>query len=328
MMARTPTQRSPPKAHKRQSPTRKKLRKKRTDPFKLAKVLIDDLKTVEEALDYVKSICEEHFGSALHDWLKKEQPRSNRDGTWILKMRCTFFHTAGCEHVIRIVKPPNNRVRVEEGTNPHNDHSEKDRKTGMTKQEKAIIFSSPSKVAMKPSKLCASARNKTPVSTKKRNQIMRYQQNQRVRNSVIRPGQTRQWGGMLLACEARRKKELVAKGLFTEHSVFTLGVKYKPDHNVFVAIFSSENLLLNAYRQASSWGQPLLVAADTSYRLTQEGNGVYPICTVSPGQQTKTIAYAILSKEHSNIQKYIFGKVKYWVEKVVAVRLDRGDTYV
>jgi hypothetical protein len=56
----------------------------------------------------------------------------------------------------------------------------------------------------------------------------------------------------------------------------------------------------------------------------QEGNGVYAICTVTTGQLTKTIAYAILTHEHEKVQKYIFAKVKYWVDKVVheAIRKD------
>jgi len=96
---------------------------------------------------------------------------------------------------------------------------------------------------------------------------------------------------------------------------------------VFVAVLSSKNLLLNAYCQ-SFWGQPVLVAADTSYPLNQEGNGVYPVCTVTAGQITKTIAYAILSHEHDKILQYVFGKVKHWVEKVVASMCKRGDRHV
>jgi len=304
-------------------------RKPRQEPFKKPALLQGGFEDLNDAMHYCEIIAPNHFGRGFHKWLKKDKPRTNKSGDWIQKLRCTFFHTAECPQCIRIIKKATSETYdVESGSFPHNDHVEVERSQtrGLTKTEKNKIFSSPSKAAMN---LVASARNKMPLSTKQKNKILRSQHHERSKSAVVQPGQAREGGGMLLTCQHYRKKAIVARKMFNEHSVFCLGVKYNPTDGkeVFVAILSSENLLLNAYRQ-SFWGQPVLIAADTSYRLNQEGNGVYPVCTVTAGQITKTIAYAILSHEHDKIQQYVFGKVKHWVEKDVASRRKRGDRHV
>jgi hypothetical protein len=47
-----------------------------------------------------------------------------------------------------------------------------------------------------------------------------------------------------------------------------------------VAVFLTDNLLLNAYRQTKS-GQDMFIALDTSYHYTQEKIGLMPMKTVS-----------------------------------------------
>jgi hypothetical protein len=86
--------------------------------------------------------------------------------------------------------------------------------------------------------------------------------------------------------------------------MYPLGIDCRPDDGSLVAVLTSENLLLNAYR-LQFWGNPIFFAADASYRLTQEGNGVFPVITTNLAQQTKTIAYGVISHEHHKAQSFI-----------------------
>ena len=70
------------------------------------------------------------------------------------------------------------------------------------------------------------------------------------------------------------KKEKIFN--FTQHSMYLLGIDYRPEDDSLVAVLTTENLLLNAHRQ-QFWGNPIFFAADASYRLKQEGNGVFPV---------------------------------------------------
>ena len=83
-----------------------------------------------------------------------------------------------------------------------------------------------------------------------------------------------------------------------------IGKDFLPDNDSLVAVLSTENLLLNEYRQRF-WGDPIFLAADASYRLsvTQEGNGVFHVITTNLAQQTKSIAFGVISThEHQKAQ--------------------------
>jgi hypothetical protein len=60
-----------------------------------------------------------------------------------------------------------------------------------------------------------------------------------------------------------------------------------------VAVFSLENLLLNAYRQRF-WGFPVFFSADASYCYTKEGMALYPIMTTNIAQQSNFLPMAWL----------------------------------
>ena len=119
-------------------------------------------------------------------------------------------------------------------------------------------------------------------------------------------GQGNNWGGIAAVLESYKKENIFN---FTQHSMYLLGIDCRPEDNSLVAVLTTENLLLNAYRQ-QFWGNPIFFAADASYRLTQEGNGVFPVITTNLAQQTKTIAYGVISHEHHKAQRFILASIK------------------
>ena len=117
--------------------------------------------------------------------------------------------------------------------------------------------------------------------------------------------------------------------------MYLLGLECDPKNNSLVAVLSTENLLLNAYRQML-WGLPSFFAADASYRLTEERNGVYPVITTNlamqtktkQAMQTKTIAYGIISHGHHKAQKFILGNIKAELARLIKQKVDNGETTI
>ena len=72
--------------------------------------------------------------------------------------------------------------------------------------------------------------------------------------------------------ESCRKEALVAAGKFNQHAVYVLGEPIVvPDESRVTVALSSENLLLNAYRQ-QDFGVPSYLCVDTTHRLVREGH--------------------------------------------------------
>lgn len=250
---------------------------------------------------------------------------SKRTGDTYQKMRCGFFHEAAkCPMVIRChFFVATKTYAIEVGELSHSKHlvyRESDnlkKRAGVPKAVKAIAFSSPGKINVRPSVLLKSVRHKeVAVTVKLAKSLVRHQARLRTKELALEPGQAETWGGLHSMCLRYKKSAIVN---FNEHSTYLLGLQSCSESKKIIAVISTENLLLNAYRQRF-WGQPVAFACDASYRVTREGNGIYPVVTISLGQKTKTIAYAIISNKKHQMQKFIFSSIKEEVEKIVRAR--------
>ena len=161
---------------------------------------------------------------------------------------------------------------IEIGNLEHNTHNH-DIKAGLSRHNNKYYQSelniSPSKLNMKPARYVADARAKgVPVNEGLKKSLKR--QLTRLCNKsdgLLVNGQTNKWGGISFVLESYKMKCIVD---FTEHSMFLLEIDCRPEDDSLVALLSTENLLLNAYRQRF-WENPISLAADASYRITQEG---------------------------------------------------------
>ncbi len=104
-----------------------------------------------------------------------------------------------------------------------------------------------------------------------------------------------------------------------------IGIDINVEQNTLDAVLGTENMILNAYRQRCC-GNPIFFAADASYQLTQEGNGLNPAITTNLAMETKTIAYGNISYKHHKAQRCIFGAIKSEVEKIVRDKTHNGET--
>ena len=116
----------------------------------------------------------------------------------------------------------------------------------------------------------------------------------------------------------RLKKENIKD--FDFHTVYLLGSNFELDLDStpprILALLSSENLLLNAYRQMQ-YGSAIKIYIDASYRYTVEGWGVLIIKVNSMDFKGHTVAYAMCSNEDGAAHKWIFTNLKIEVERVV-----------
>jgi hypothetical protein len=81
-------------------------------------------------------------------------------------------------------------------------------------------------------------------------------------------------------------------------------------------LFSTENLLLNAYRQQTS-GMPAIICVDYTHRLNYEGFNMCVLRTITPSEHFK-LGFAVASDESEETHKLIFKAIREEVEAVAA----------
>ena len=86
-----------------------------------------------------------------------------------------------------------------------------------------------------------------------------------------------------------------------------------------VIALSSENLLLNAYRQSVS-GLPSYVMVDTTHRLVVEGHNCMLVGTMDAAQHFHVIGYGICSHEDMDAHRIVLAAVRNEVNRVVRAR--------
>ena len=78
------------------------------------------------------------------------------------------------------------------------------------------------------------------------------------------------YGALATQLEKYSKSALVSRGVFNEHCPYILGEPLVvPETKMITISWSTENLLLNAYRQ-SQFGMPSFTCVDTTHRLIHE----------------------------------------------------------
>jgi len=117
--------------------------------------------------------------------------------------------------------------------------------------------------------------------------------------------------------------KLVAAGKFHEHTSNTLCCEINAETKRVVSAFSTENLLLNAYRQ-SQLGMPSLLCIDASYRLVIEGHRCFLFGTTGVDHKFHIIFMGVCSTEDTAAHRSMYDASVREVERIVADRSERG----
>ena len=115
---------------------------------------------------------------------------------------------------------------------------------------------------------------------------------------------------------------LEAAGEFGAHTAYVIGdTEIDSQQQRITITYSTENLLLNAYRQ-SQHGFPQIVQVDCTSRLVLEGHSCMLFGCVDAGQHFHTIGYGVCAREDLASHMLVFRNLKNEVERVVAKRTE------
>ncbi len=227
-------------------------------------------------------------------------------------------------------------------------HQLTNQKRGIPKDTQADLFQSPSKAKyIKPSQSVAALKRKGHAltgSAQKKARRLYCKLHKEMYTQHLKTGEDRAWSGVQSTIELYRKADQcfvmgITMEEWPEHAVYLLeggtdplsgaieSYIAIPESNRFAAVISTENLLLNHYRQMCG-GTGAFLQIDTSYRVSIEGWGLMPVKTVSPTQQGHTVAYAFVSKEDSDAHRFVLDAIKTAVVDVVTKRVRAGHKYV
>ena len=123
--------------------------------------------------------------------------------------------------------------------------------------------------------------------------------------------------------DSHTREVLVKAGQFHEHKTYTLCCEINSLTKRVVSAFSSENLLLNAYRQ-DLLAMPTLLCMDASYRLVLEGHSVFLFGTHGVDHKFHIICMGACSTEDTAAHRSMYEAVVTEVERVVRDRAVRG----
>jgi hypothetical protein len=272
--------------------------------------------------------CEQYGGDGnkLQPWgqAHKKPTKANTAGYLVTKRRCYFHNGEGkCKFVVReVFNVASKTATITIGSILHTGHDlikksrfdAKSSNRGLSKTITLVLFDSPSKLKMKPREMLKRAFNLGLKPTLQMQKQIHHKLG-RLREKLVQ-GKKQTWGAVVTKCQSYCKENIRD---FNEHSPYRIKLHSVPETSFMVAVFSTENLLLNAYRQ-HFWGFPVFFSADASYRYTKEGMALYPIMTTNIAQQSKIIAYGLVTNENETAQRIIFAAVKSEVERIVKER--------
>ena len=162
------------------------------------------------------------------------------------------------------------------------------------------------------------------ISKKEHEQLVteRQRNRQKEQDAIVPRALRKAFGGMALLAQQKTRAALKASGEFGVHSAYILGEPViNSETETITMAYSTENLLLNAYRQ-SQFGLPQIIQVDCTHRLVLEGHNCMLFGCVDAAQHFHTIGYGVCSKEDFEAHVVVFKAIKDEVERIVAERIE------
>ena len=151
---------------------------------------------------------------------------------------------------------------------PHADHTLSQKTRGLAKHVKLMI-ASPSKQGKSAYQLVKGLRDEVgAISKEERRQIVdySYRNKQKLQDALVPREQRHAFGGMAVLAGQKTRAALEASGEFGIHTAYIVGQPVIDSVKERLTLaYSTENLLLNAFRQ-SQFGLPQIVQVDCTHR--------------------------------------------------------------
>ena len=107
---------------------------------------------------------------------------------------------------------------------------------------------------------------------------------QKAQDVIVPRDQRNEFGGMVVLASKRTRAALLAADEFGAHTAYVIGeTEVDSEQQRITITYSTENLLLNAYRQ-SQYGFPQIVQVDCTSRLDGQAVQVYRVRELKSGR--------------------------------------------
>ena len=246
----------------------------------------------EAAMTSVETTTKTEFGVGdarwkPHTW-KPKPPHFNTKGLRRQVQRCPFGGTANanCGAQLRRTECKDGLWTVERNRIPHADHTVSNKKRGLSKFMKLAV-TSPSKTGLSGHMVVKRMRTEHGAFTateRSKMQGLIKREKLKYRSAVVPKGMQGTFGGLKVWADHHTRDNLTKVGGFGIHTTFVCGIPEIDSEAQRVNMaYSTENLLLNAYRQ-SQHGMPSIVHIDCTHRLVLEGHACMLFGTVDTAQ--------------------------------------------
>ena len=285
----------------------------------------------ETILEQLKSTIAVELNGAP-EWrsgFRKPPVGFNNKGMARRELRCPYRGPANCDcgALLRLTEHKEGGWSLERKRGvPHANHLQSNKKRGLAKH---IIYKVTAPTAMKLTthKLKEDMREQLgALSTSELRQIVdsRWREKKKEQDHVVPRAQRSTHGGLQLWADAHSRQALESKGIFGHHTTYVCGKPKLDSETGLVAIaYSTENLLLNGYRQGQ-FGLPSILQVDCTHRLVLEGHPCMLFGTVDAAQHFHAIGYGLCSSEDEDVHSHVFRCLKKEMERIVAERSAEG----
>jgi hypothetical protein len=255
------------------------------------------------------------------------------------KYRCPFSKSSdACPGECRISKSKQNGMYYIQFADVQHIHTTGEFKRGLSIAVKTTLFNSPLKLKKRPAENISRLVQipEASGSRKEQGQVKTFQTHQKKKMHAGHLSfgvNANSYGAVVTTLDQLQLNVVAAAGAnFTKHSAFLVTSPDEdyiaiddPDEeedNRIVAVISTENLLLNAFR-ASQQGGPISLHVDASHRYHCNDWLFYlPVSVTSMNQSCHIVAYALTSSEDADAQEFMFCAVKHHVERIVNEKIN------
>ena len=246
-----------------------------------------------QALEQERILVFEQEGAQWGPCIWRPPHGYNNKGVRRRIYRCPFRGTANaqCQAQMRLTEDSQHNWTLERSHQPHADHDVSNKVRGLPKNM-VYATTSPRKKGMTTGQVMTALRvQKGALSAAEQKQVagVRKRAKNKDRTHLVPAELQGTFGGVWAWAEGHTRPALIARQEFGVHAPYVLGTPQIDQQTAVINIaISTENLLLNAYRQ-SVHGMPTIVHVDCTHRLVLDGHACMLFGTVDAAQQWHSV---------------------------------------
>jgi hypothetical protein len=257
---------------------------------------------------------------------KTKSGKGNTRQVW----KCHYKYESGCKFQICVIRDNDKDLsRIFIGNLPHCPHKKRAER-GLSSTLKAAIVGSPMSLRRRGTKsLVAKAMSEKKIRLDKQMQKKAarylYRMKEKLEKDILGGLDAKTFEGLDRKLHSLKMTILRNLPEFDEDTYYVCGDHVCEGNEMhggdldarLAVLFSTDNLLLNIYRQWCT-GYDLTFSVDTSYRYTVQGYGLLPVRVTDFSQTSHVVGYGLVNKEDVGAHNYLFYQLKTECEKVVA----------